>query len=207
MTLPKGYLSYSAWHLWRTNKQAFRDKYYPDIRPPDFESVETIFGKQVHKQIEDGELPHVQRFPLPEHKIEVEVAGIKLLGQIDTFDEETFSFADYKSGHANKKGDSPWSPSKVMKLDQLPFYAVMVEAKYGKVNPLCHLIWLETEFVKKSTEFDGHTLEGVSRELKLTGRVESFPRRIAKWERDRMKKLIIETANEISDDYDAFRKV
>lgn len=207
MTLPKGYLSYSAWYLWRTNKQAYRDRYYPKERPPDFESVETIFGKSVHEKIENGELLHVPRFPLPEHKIEVEVAGIKLMGQIDTFDEQTFSFADYKSGHANKKGESPWTLAKVMKLDQLPFYSVMVEAKYGRVNPLCQLIWLETEFVKKSIDFEGHILESISRELQLTGRVESFPRRIAKWERERMKKLIIETANEISEDYERFGKI
>jgi len=79
---------------------------------------------------------------------------------------------------------------------------LLIKEAYGTVTSLTHLDWIETEKKYKSTEFDGMVREGNTYELQLTGRVETFERKIAEWERKRWEKIIKETALEISTDYE-----
>lgn len=208
--LPKPYISYSQLSLWLKNKPGYRARYYHG--EPSFENVETVFGKQVHEQLEDRDgllkdhpiLSTVMRHPIPEHAISVEIEGIPVFGKLDSYDDELYSFIDFKTGHAKPNGEAPWNQLAVQKHDQLPWYSMMIKAKEGKVQNRCHLIWIETAFQKKAIEFDGHVLEADSRDLQLTGRIETFHRDIAEWERKKMKELLVTVAHEISADYRAY---
>lgn len=200
--LPKGYLSYSAYHLWKKDKQAFRDRYYDGKKP--FETVETIFGKKIAKMMEDDhiELRHVPHYSKTEYALTAELEGVKLLSYLDSFDPEDIRFLDHKTGHVDKEGKPPWNRVKVQRHEQLVFYSMMLKLKFGKVHPVCHLIWLETKFKNKSIGFEGMELEAQSRELYLTGKMIKFRRYIYEWERTKLKKEILKIAQEISDDYE-----
>lgn len=193
--LPKPYLSYSAFSLWLKDKDAFRRRYYENEAP--FETVETIFGKTIHEKLEaDGEVIG------SETRIEIYLTpDLKLLGYIDSFNEEDLGIIDFKTGHLDPKGNPPWDRVKVQKHKQLVFYSMLVLIKYGSYNPVVKLEWLETKFKKVSREFNGHTLTADSRELELTGYKKIFTRRVFKWEIEKLKREIISVAREISRDF------
>lgn len=208
--LPKKYLSYSSISLWNKDKDAFRRKYYEGEKS--VETAEMIFGKKIARLLENPAelekhpvLNRVPRYKESEHKIDIEIEGIPVIGYLDSFCPDTFSILEFKSGHASSSGKDPWDKVKVMKHDQLPFYSLLVEEKYNKVNSECQLVWIETEFKKQQTEFDGHILERETRDLLLTGKIEIFKRKIAKWERERMRELIIKTAQEIHEDFKNYK--
>ena len=154
----------------------------------------------------DERLAKVPQYPVREHDITTELDGFAIKGRLDGFDPIRCRFLDHKSGHADRSGKAPWNRVKVFQLDQLPFYSMLVKEKYGKVDPVCHLVWLETEFETKTTEFAGRTLYSQTRDLKLTGRVKKFRRYISKWERERIKKDVIEACKEIAIDYENYQK-
>jgi len=198
--LPREYISYSAYSLWKKDRGAFRRRYYENEKP--FETAETLFGKTIADHLEQlKSIEGLDVYGTPEHKIEVEYKGIKILGYLDDFDPKGLRFNEFKTGHLSPEGKAPWDRVKVQKHEQLVFYSMLVEMKYGKVDPVCCLKWMETSFINKSVEFEGHTLETQSRELKLTGKILTFKRKIYKWERENLKKEIIKTVLEISNDY------
>lgn len=202
VTLPRGYLSYSAYDLWKKDKVAFRRKYYDHEKS--FETVETIFGKRIAKHLEEHNIEGVERLPIAEYRAEANLDGIKLLSYLDSFDEKVVKFNEYKTGHLSKDGKVPWNAVKVLKHKQLDFYSTVLELKFGFVHDLTKLFWLETKFKIKTVEFAGHTLTSESRELELTGLVKCFERRVYKYEREAMKKDIIKVALEISKDYEEY---
>lgn len=202
VTLPRGYLSYSAYDLWKRDKVAFRRKYYDHEKS--FETVETIFGKQIAKHLEEYNIEGVERLPRAEYKVEAYLDGIKLLSYLDSFDEERIRFNEYKTGHLSKDGKVPWNAVKVLKHKQLDFYSTVLELKFGKVDDVTKLFWIETRFKTKTIEFAGHILATESRELELTGLVKCFERRIYKYEREAMRRDIIKVALEISKDYEEY---
>lgn len=209
--LPREYISYSSWSLWKKDKDAFRRKYY--LNEESFSTAETIYGKHIARLLEDEEevkkhpvLSLVPRYSVREQKIEVEIAGIRVMGYLDTFEPNTFQFGEFKSGHLSRDGKPPWDIVKVNKHDQLPFYSLLIKEKYGKVDRLTRLHWLETHFKKKTMDFEGMTLEASSRELELTGRIETFKRIIPQWERDNIRESIINAAKEISEDFTNYEK-
>lgn len=205
--LPQGYLSQSAYVLWKTSRNSFYKKYF--LREESFETTETRFGKQTADKLEverdDGIIP----YKTSEYNIKEEVVpGLWLLGRLDGFDEDTLKVSEIKTGHKNKAGKSPWDNVKVRKHKQLPFYCLLVQLKFGKYNPDVTLQWLETEFKKDKIEFDGHVLEelGKGKNLELTGYREIFDRHIEQWEIDNIKEDIILAAKEIHEAYEQFRK-
>lgn len=212
--LPKGYLSYSAIWLWRKDKNAFRDKYYKGLPP--IETPYTIFGKRIAKILETDEykndptLKKIPKFGVAEHSIEVTVEGIPILGYLDRFSLHKKSFKEYKTGIVSPNGTLPWDVLKVNKHDQLPFYSYLIKLKYGKYEPLCELVWLETRWEQTKTDYimpGGKLIElvGDSRKLTLSGKFETFKRIIKPWEHKRIKKIIIDSAKEISEDYTKYQ--
>lgn len=199
--LPRGYLSYSAFTLWQSDKDRFRKKYY--LGEDDFQTAETIFGHQIAKKLEDGEkIEGVKEYEKAEKKIEVQlIEGLKILGYLDGFTEDTLKIVELKTGHVNKDGKAPWDNLKVRRHKQLVFYCLLVNLKYGKYNPDVTLQWLETEFKEDQIEFNGHILTAKSKTLELTGKIETFERHIEQWELDKLKEDIIKVAEEISNDY------
>lgn len=206
LNLPKGYLSYSSITLWQTNKDQYRKKYYYGQESHD--TTETLYGKHIAKLLENNSplLAHIPRYPVSEHPLEIEINGVPIKGYLDSFDPERLAFQEYKTGHLSRHNGPPWTKIKVAKHEQLPFYSLMIKTKYGRVDPWCDLIWIETQFAKQEIEFEGHTLSSLTRDLELTGRVEIFRRRIAQWERDRIRKWISTCAEEISNDYTQWMK-
>lgn len=205
LNLPKKRLSYSQVNLWNKNKEQYRTRYYRNEPLP--ENAEMIFGKTIAKRLEDNdpELAFIPRYDKAEHGIEVEIDGVMVQGYIDSFDPVKKKFREYKTGHLNLKGFPPWDIVAVHKHEQLPFYSLLIEETEGTVDPICHLDWIETEFKNKTIEFDGLTLETQSRDLFLTGRIETFERKIEPWERKRIREMIVRVAHEISADYTTFQ--
>lgn len=205
--LPKPYLSYSALSLWKRDPVAFRAKYYDGVTQP--ETRYTIFGSEVHKLIEDGGMKHVPRYKKAEYAIEVVMDGIPVMGYLDSFCPARKAFLDYKTGIRLADGSPRWNAVEVQKLDQLPFYSLLIKEKYGTVQPTSKLVWLETAWVpsEETITFEGTTLTRMDQKLALTGTVEVFKRRIDEHERIRMRSWIIESAKEISEDYSLFGSV
>ncbi len=196
--LPKKYLSYSALELWRKDKNAFRSKYYEGIDRGD--TIYTLYGREVHEIIDkDPAYAHI-RLPIAEQEMTVKVSGVTVMGYIDTFDPETHDFNEYKSGIRKPDGSPRWTKVDVQKHDQLPFYSMMIEKKYGTKVNTCKLVWLETQKEAQSMKIGGVTL-GQGSKLSLTGHLEVFERKIYQYDRDRMKKWVVTSAEDISNDY------
>lgn len=203
LILPKPYLSYSAIDLWKRDKTRFRRRYYEGITDPD--SAFSLFGREVHALIDSDPKFADIRLAQAEKKVEVEIDGIPVLGYIDTYDPDTPLLGEYKSAIRNPDGTSKWTKSTVLKHNQLPFYSLLVQEKYGvKVNKT-YLVWLETAWEEGKKKMGGATI-GFGRRLVLTGHTERFERRIYQYDRDRMRKWIVESAKEISDDFTLWKK-
>lgn len=169
------------------------------------------FGDAIARAMEAGmtgpALDKIPRYPVSEYKIETKVNGIPVLAYIDTFDPKKLQFGEFKSGHPSRQGKAPWDAVKVRKHGQLPFYATAIKAKHGKVHRLCHLHWIETEATPMTEDFGGMVMEGTDvRALRLTGRIETFLRKIEMYEITLMEKQIRRVALEISKDYTLFEK-
>lgn len=204
MNLPKPYLSYSALSLWRKDREGYRRRYYLGEKPP--ETIHTIYGSEIHKLIEDGKLDvedHPREKYQSEVKLEVEIGGIPVLGMMDLFNPKTKAVSDIKTGIPRLDGSPRWTQLEVERLDQLPFYQMMIRAKYGKVQKTAKLIWLECEWhtVTDTHEFDGHKLTKERRDLRLNGKQHVFKRVIQPWELDRQEEMLIRDAREIQKDY------
>ena len=215
IVLPKGYLSYSAMELWLRDQPAYRARYY--LGEPYFSTPYTEFGNVVGEALENREWDHPALAPVrgkipqgthPEHLIEVDIAGVPILGKLDDFDLQTFAIEEYKTGIRDSKGNAPWDRVKVRKHKQLTLYTLMVKHKYGNWNPEIQLTWMETEWARicKQVQFGPTVVEDCELGLRLTGHVETFKRTIAEWELDRMEKFIRKTAEEISEDYKLWQK-
>lgn len=191
-------ISWSAYDLWRKNKEGYRKRYYENEKS--FETTETIFGKGIAETLE-------KESKNAEYRIEVQMDGFKVQGYLDLFKPEKIGFTEFKTGHANKEGKPPWDRVKVARHGQLVFYSMLLREKFGKVDPVCHLIWLETAFKNKMMEFAGHTLQAPTKELYLTGKVKKFRRVIRKWEREKLKRELLKTVKEIHEDYKRYKKV
>lgn len=192
--LPKPYLSWSAISLWNRDKDLFRRRYYENEKSPD--NVFTLFGRETHTMLETQEnLAHIPRHEIAELEIKTEIEGVPILGYIDNFSPKTKAFLDYKTAK------NPWTEVEVQKLDQMPFYSLLIKEKFGKVKAKCQLIWLETRFKEVEEKVGSQIMVGEGNELELTGVFKVFNRTIEEWERERIKKWIVKSAKEISEDY------
>jgi len=154
-----------------------------------------VFGKLTADMLEnrDESLAHIRQYATPEQQIQVEIEGVPIFGFIDSFDPETNSILEYKTGR------SPWTQKKVDKHLQLDIYSLCVEEIFGSVNDECMLIWMQTEKIDEPkvgliTHEDSHG-------IRLTGEVTEFTRIITDEERENTRELIARVAQEISDDY------
>ncbi len=210
LVLPKGYLSYSAMELWLRDRPAYRARYY--LGEPYLSTPYTEFGNTIGKALEERDWDHPVLAPVrgkvpqgthPEHKLEVEIAGVPILSYLDDFHLQTYAIEEYKTGIRDRDGKAPWDRVKVRKHKQLTLYTLMVKEKYGHWNPDIQVTWMETEWTRicSPIEFAGSVLEDCQVGLRLTGHVETFKRTIAAWELERMEHFIRTTAEEISEDY------
>ena len=156
----------------------------------------------------DKELWYVPRYSASEYAIEAVIHGVKIVGRIDSFDEAKLRFIERKTGHADKNGKAPWDKVKVAKHGQLVFYSMLIKEKFGKVHPVCHLVWQETSFITRTIKMGDMELPelGRAKELQLTGKVKKFSRRIAAWEIQKMKTDLIVVIEQIKNDYENYKR-
>lgn len=203
--LPRKYLSYSAYKLWCSSPTSFRKRYYLNETP--FRTPQTEFGKLIGQRFEDGDnkndpiLSQIIDYPIKEHKIEVELDGLPLLGFLDQFNPEDLSIMEMKTGHRSCSGKCPWDRLKVRKHEQLVFYCMLVLLSEGRYNPKTILQWLETEKKEEVAHKGGRVRLGDEERIELTGVIETFERDIEEWEVNRMKEKVLQAAEEISEDY------
>lgn len=210
IVLPKSYLSYSAMELWLRDKEGYRLRYY--LNDPYFSTPYTEFGNVVGGALERREWDNpviasvrgkIPQGTHPEHLIEVEIAGVPVLGKLDDFTLQTYFIDEYKTGIRDATGKPPWDRVAVRKHKQLTLYTLLVWRKYGNFNPNIQLTWMETMWgwVDKEVMFGGTKIREATKCLYLTGHVETFPRVIREWELTRMENIIRGIAEDISKDY------
>lgn len=208
MELPRSYLSYSSISLWEKNKDGFRKRYYENVKDP--ETPEMAFGKKIAKLLEDNDplMAKIPRYSSPEHKIEVIIGEVPLIGYVDSFEPGPNSILEYKTGRAKPDGKPRWDAVEVARTDQLPMYSLMVKEKYDTVDNRTRLVWLRTLTKQKSIEFDGHMLMGSGYDMELDPDHEpqAFERIVYEYERQFMKEKIIRVAREIEDDFKSYKR-
>lgn len=202
LILPRTYLSWSQMNCFLTSPARFRKEYFEN--GPRLTSKYLSFGKDVHKLIEDNKhkdiLPDLVVYDVRELEIRVDVQGVPILAYIDSYDPTKNVFRDTKTGIV------PWDKAKVIKLGQLPFYAVALKHKYGKVPEYCHLDWLQSKEGKKDDAEVVDFWRTNESELNLTGYMRSFQRDFDEREIEKMEELIVKTAEQISEAYQNFLK-
>jgi len=195
MELPRNYLSYSAFALWKSSKESYRKRYY--LNEETFDTIQSRFGKEQHQVMESN-----TDVKGSETKIECDLGEVKLLGYVDSLCPDTLKIIDFKFSHKSATGKDPWDTVKVRKHQQFPYYCLIVNKSYGRYNPEVELHWHETRFQDNTTEFDGHTLKSSDRnKMEVTGRLEVFKRQVQEYELDIIEKEIIKVAQEIAEDY------
>lgn len=204
--LPKKYISYSAWQLWKSSKTQFRDKYYEGKKSP--ENIYSIFGREVHKKIEIGEigLPPLLHNSQREVAINTHIEGIPVLAYVDILNVDLPLLADVKTGKRNKDGESPWTELSVYKHEQLPFYALAVEAEYGVKIREGYIFWLETGFNTVIERIGSREIETDGSDLVLTGHSEIIRREIYENELEKMRADFVKDVHAISEDWKEYRK-
>jgi hypothetical protein len=197
LLLPRKYLSYSQMTCWRTNKERFRREYFENGRKLNTKYL--TFGKSIAKAIEDGTykdiVPDLNVIGQPEFEVKTLVLGIPVLSFIDTYEAKKHIFQEFKTGkHA-------WTNTRVQKHEQLVFYATVLKWSTGTMPKKCQLVWLETsEDVADPSDF----WATVEKKLSLTGKIVPFVRTFDEREVERMEKLIVKMAHEISEAYKSF---
>lgn len=196
--LPKPYLSYSAINKWLESPARFRKKYYENA--PDYTTPELAFGKKIATLLEnkDESMSHIRQLQKPEQRIDIMIDGVPIYGFIDSFDPDTKSFLEFKTGR------QPWTKARVSKHLQLDLYSTAIEEMYGSVTDECMLIWMETE--KIETPKIGLITHEESHGIRLTGVVKEFQRVITSEDRENMRTLLKRVAEEISDDYTEYQR-
>lgn len=195
--LPRGYLSWSAWSLWKSSKKAYRKRYYENA--PNIDSPELRYGSMIARLLEhdpENELVRdLPRYDVPEYSIDLKIKGVRLKGQLDTFEYRRIKFADYKTGV------EPWNKLRLRKSKQFLFYAMLLRAKFGTYDEECLVHWIPTELVKTEKDDHGVEWEVHGKRIRRTGDVHSFTRFIEPWEVDMMEREMLQVAYEINLDY------
>lgn len=167
-------------NLWLQSPKTYRNRYF--FGADGVETAAMTLGHNTALALEFGEMAGLVQYAGREVELNCEVAGVKLKGILDTFDQKTLKYRDYKTGK-RKAGKSPWDKVKVFKNIQLLFYGVMIRKIYGRFPKSAYLDWLEVE--------NG----------KLTGHIETYDCPLDDKRLDLMEKRIAVVAKEISDDY------
>lgn len=206
--LPKGHLSFSQITLWLTAKETYRKKYYPKIMPEYGQTPEMIFGNHVTESMERNEewCAFIPRYDTFEFDASFEIEGVPIKAYIDHFDSQLIKFREQKTGR------TPWTEGKVLKHLQMDIYSMLLEARFGKVDDECELIWVPARKKVKTVNVMGHEITSESSEIELVGPCEKYPegyvsfkRYISEKDRYACRELILRVAKEINEDYMAMR--
>jgi len=199
LILPKPHLSWSSMNCWNSSPKRFRKEYFECGKKLDTEYLR--FGKGIAELIESGKykklLPDLEVYEISEYEIRTEVFGVPMLGYLDDYDPVNNVFREKKTGKI------PWTQAKVIKHGQLVLYAALLKHSMGKIPKYCHLDWIETK--EGSIEVDDFWREN-EKIIQVTGKIKSFYREFDEREIEKMEKLIVKSAKEISEAYQLFLK-
>jgi len=197
LILPKTYLSWSAMSCWMSSPGRYRREYFEIGKKLDTKYLR--FGKGIAEMIEKGTykelLPELEVYDKREYEIRTDVCGVPILSYIDDYDPTNNIFREKKTGKI------PWTQAKVIKHGQLLFYATALKHSIGKMPEYCYLDWIETK--EEALEVDDFWREN-ERAVQITGKIKSFYREFDSREIERMEKLIVKSAKEISKAYQLF---
>jgi len=180
---PNNYLSSSQFTLWKTSPEEYFQRY---LFGKKITSKYMEFGKFVHGELEkkksDNETielirPLIPECELNEQEVKAKVGDVPLLGYIDKLDPHQKILIDIKTGknYTQKKADD---------LEQLTFYHILIEKKFGWTPIETYIYWLET------ADDNG---------LYLTGRVEAFKTTRSEAQVEFMKEEIQDVWQEIGE--------
>lgn len=112
-------LSWSAISTFQYDKEQFYDKYRLGNKSPD--TKESLFGKMIGEKLASDPtfLPQVPRRSIFEHVLRAEVAGLPIIGVLDSY-EPVVGFDEYKTG---KK---IWDQKRVDEHGQITFYFLLL---------------------------------------------------------------------------------
>ena len=138
-------LSYSAISTFKDTTwggpEAWYRKYVLHQKQPTSREME--FGSYVDTKLQTDPLflPHVERYPISQHKMEVFFAGIPLLGLADGFDREGKRLKDDKTGKAT------WTQKRADDSEQLTMYTLLlyVTEKIPPEDLSLFISWLPTK--------------------------------------------------------------
>ena len=223
LILPKPWLSWSQLTCWNSNPTRYRREYFECGKKLDTKYLR--FGKGIAGIIEDlTNNPELKKDPvwvkekfgmdindervqmffdnlivydISEHEIKTDVLGVPILSYLDVYDSVNNVFRE------DKTGKIPWTKAKVIKHGQLLFYAVALKHSIGEVPEYCDLDWIQTKDVSVETEDFWRQNE---KKVNITGKIVSFHRPFDEREIEKMEKLIVKTAKEISEAYKSFLK-
>lgn len=172
--LPKGYLSYSQYQMWKTAKDRYIKKYMDGREDMNIYNKSLEYGKVVANALEEGKeigdtLTDTMMFMLPKYEVrdkddsvefETDKGLLTLFFKPDTFNPNNYDFREYKTGKTK------WTQGKATNHFQLKFYALCIYLKYKHITEYTYLDWIETE------EIDGI--------IKPTGKLLTFKVKIGK---------------------------
>ena len=222
MILPRPHVSWSQINCWMSNKDRFRREYFENADKLDSRYLR--FGKGFARIMEmlveepwllkneawvmdnfgmDIKSSEYQNFAMdlrwydtPEYEIRCDINGVPVLAYLDSYNSRENLFFEFKTG------TQPWDRAKVQKHDQLLLYATALKWKSGKMPAYCDLDWIQTK------ESDVGPVNDFWRDnekkINITGKITQFHRDFDEREVERMEKLLVKCATEISEAYVKF---
>jgi hypothetical protein len=216
--LPDGNMRYSLFSAWLQNKQKAMERYFvPEDQRVNFSTKWMAFGSHVAESLELRPLPwwlsDIEPADISEYRIIENIEGFEIRGTLDKFMEDKNTVIDNKS----LKRKMTAKEEREMKLrysftledftslknvfdekdankykKQLVFYQVLVEHRHGHVDPISYI-----EVIPVIEDRHGmvrRTGEGpVNIAIEVTDQ-----------ERAEMKKLMVDTAREVSIAYQGY---
>jgi hypothetical protein len=195
LKLPKEHLSWSQASLWNgsSTKREYIRRYFFNEKTR-FTNKYLDFGGYISRIIEDKTidqepqdvqdvLAKIPTLDIAEMPANLDFGAFKVIGFIDNASLDASDLLEYKTGVM-------WSQAKVDKHWQLDTYAAAVYQKY-QIIPRVRLTSMETK-------------EGANGEIKFTGKVKTFERKIVKKDIENVMDYYRRTAQEISDHYKMF---
>lgn len=210
-------IRFSMFQAWWQNKQTAMQRYFPEEPTSDYGTKWMDAGTRIAEGLEERPLPwwlsDITPADISEHRIIEEFDGALVRGTLDKFMTTTNTVIDNKSlkrkmtPKEQKKLDSQllYTPDDFAGLknkfdekdaikyrQQLLFYQVLVEQKYGSVDPMSYI-----EVIPVMEDCNGL--------IRRTGEpAYSVPVPITQAERDEMREKIISTAKDIVLCWDAY---
>lgn len=214
---PRGEFHYSDWKSWRQSEKGYKKEWFHDEKSLDhlpaikFGShlMELLETNPEHKLVKD--LP---RFSHVEYELTCMLNGeIPINTHPDSCDvDNSLAVLEYKT--ALQKSSTRWTPRKVQKQQQITFYQMCLQEKFGDWNPDNNYI-IEIPTQRKRTEVDENGVEWdieekerwreIVRARKEDGSyVRHIPhqRVVTQAEIDKLKEDVVAAAHEVSDSYE-----